>query len=603
MTFRPANLIPLALLFVAAARASTPAPVTEQYGTAPDGSVLNWIRYSPDPAIYGNGPYPVVVTIHGGGFTSNDPTSSPQQVTASQRCAANGYVALAIWYRLAPPGDTDAWKLPGQTAPAYAPLQYDDCEVAVLAARQSSFCNGQVAAMGGSAGGSHTTVLCADTHGSPTGPAWTANDRPLGGVDLSGAHEFDDWNSSSTNIGSFASIVTNFIPVSDTYPSAPSTTDLAKLIQYSPDSYITPDLRPILTVFSDNDNMPPDQQDDFTARCDSLGVTNYERVRVAGSGHAWANWDVVIPGTSETVGDRAMSWIAALFANPTPTPSPTQTPTPSPTPTPTPSPTPTPTPFNQPNSLLNISTRLQVRSGDGVLIGGFIVAGAAEKNVLIRALGPSLAGAGVPKVLGNPEVELYDSSGTLLAQNSDWTTLPPGTVPVDLQPTDPREAVINASLPAGNYTAVLRGEGGTTGVALCEVYDLSTTQSSVRNISTRGDVGLGDDVMIGGFIIGGTAPTKVIVRALGPSLTAAGISGALADPVLELHDSAGSLIFRNDNWRTDQEQEIIATTVPPTDDRESAIVATLQPGAYTAIVGGANNTAGVALVEVYALSP
>ena len=266
-------------------------------------------------------------------------------------------------------------------------------------------------------------------------------------------------------------------------------------------------------------------------------------------------------------------------------------------------PTPTPTPPAQPDSLLNISTRLQVRTGDGVLIGGFIVAGTAETNVLIRALGPSLAGRGVPQVLGNPEVELYDSNGTLLAQNSDWITLPPGTVPVDLQPTDPREAVINASLPAGSYTAIVRGEDGTTGVALCEAYDLSTTQSSVRNISTRGDVGLGDDVMIGGFIIGGTAPTRVLVRAIGPSLAADGISGALADPALELHDSTGALIFRNDNWRTDQEQQIIDTTIPPTDDRESAIVATLQPGAYTAIVGGANNTTGVALVEVYALSP
>jgi len=231
------------------------------------------------------------------------------------------------------------------------------------------------------------------------------------------------------------------------------------------------------------------------------------------------------------------------------------------------------------------------------------VAGDAAKNVLVRALGPSLAGAGVPKVLRNPQVELYNASGTLLAQNTDWTELPPGTVPLDLQPSDPKEAVINASLPGGNYTAVVRSEDDTTGVAVCEVYDLSPTQSSVRNISTRGDVGLADNVMIGGFIIGCTLPTRVIVRAIGPSLTAAGVTGALADPVLELHDGSGALIFRNDNWRTDQQQEIIDTTVPPTDDRESAIVATLLPGAYTAIVGGANSTTGVALVEVYALGP
>lgn len=109
--------------------------------------------------------------------------------------------------------------------------------------------------------------------------------------------------------------------------------------------------------------------------------------------------------------------------------------------------------------------------------------------------------------------------------------------------------------------------------------------------------------MIGGFIIGGDAPTKVIVRAIGPSLAAFGVTGVLGDPTMELHDSSGSLIFSNDNWRSDQEQEIIDTTIPPTDDKESAIVATLPPGAYTAIVRGANGTTGVALVEVYALSP
>ena len=126
--------------------------------------------------------------------------------------------------------------------------------------------------------------------------------------------------------------------------------------------------------------------------------------------------------------------------------------------------------------------------------------------------------------------------------------------------------------------------------------------SSGLNISTRGQVGSGDDVMIGGFIVGGTDPSKVIVRAIGPSLTAAGVAGALADPILELHNSDGSLIFQNDNWRSDQEAQIIASTVPPSNNNESAIVATLNPGAYTAIVRGAGDTTGVALVEVYALN-
>lgn len=296
-------------------------------------------------------------------------------------------------------------------------------------------------------------------------------------------------------------------------------------------------------------------------------------------------------------------------STPTPTPSPSSTPTSTPIPTPsptppdsTPSPTPTPTPA-QPDALLNISTRLQVRTGDSVLIGGFIVTGEGKKDVVVRALGPSLAGVGVPKVLRNPELELYDSSGALLDQNSDWTTLPPGTVPVEFQPSDPLEAAIVASLPAGAYTAVLRGEDETIGVALCELYDLSQDASSVRNISTRGEVGMADDVMIGGFIIGGTSPKKVIVRAIGPSLAAFGVEGQLDNPEVELHDGAGSLVFSNDDWRSDQEKAIIESGLPPSDDRESVILATLAPGAYTAIVRGIDGATGVALIEIYALDP
>jgi hypothetical protein len=237
------------------------------------------------------------------------------------------------------------------------------------------------------------------------------------------------------------------------------------------------------------------------------------------------------------------------------------------------------------------------------LIGGFIVKGDASKEIIIRALGPSLATQGVKRALTNPILELYDSTGALIEENDDWTSLPPGAVPLELQPANPAEAVIMTSLPPGSYTAVLRSFDGSTGNALCELYDLAPGNSSVRNISTRGQVGVGDDVMIGGFIIGGTAPTQVIVRAIGPSLVAAGVTGELTDPVLELHNSDGSLIFRNDNWRDDQEQQIIDTTIPPLDERESAIVANLRPGAYTAIVGGTNDSIGVALVEVYALGP
>ena len=155
------------------------------------------------------------------------------------------------------------------------------------------------------------------------------------------------------------------------------------------------------------------------------------------------------------------------------------------------------------------------------------------------------------------------------------------------------------TLDPGAYTAIVRGLNNTTGIALVEVYDLSAgVDSKLANISTRGFVQTGDNVMIGRLIIFSDTARNVIVRAIGPSLP---VTGALADPLLELHNGDGDLINSNDNWRSEQEAEIIATTVPPTNDKESAIVATLDPGSYTAIVRGVNNTTGVALVEVYDL--
>jgi len=235
------------------------------------------------------------------------------------------------------------------------------------------------------------------------------------------------------------------------------------------------------------------------------------------------------------------------------------------------------------------------------MIGGFIVSGESDKAIVLRAIGPSLVKAGVKGTLVDPLLELYGSDGTLIAQNDNWTSLPPESVPSGFEPADPNESLIAATLPPGTYTAVLRGVDGATGVALCEIYDLAPDSSSVRNISTRALVGTGDDVLIGGFIIGGEDPTKVMVRAIGPSLTGFGVAGALPDPILELHSADGSLIYENDDWRGDQEQQILDSALAPTDDREAAIIATLPPGNYTAIIRGRGNNAGVALVEVYNL--
>ena len=265
---------------------------------------------------------------------------------------------------------------------------------------------------------------------------------------------------------------------------------------------------------------------------------------------------------------------------------------------------------DMPNStgsrLANISTRLQVGVGDDVLIGGFIVRGSPAKRIMIRAIGPSLSSSGITNVLADPILELHDSTGAVVATNDNWgdNANQQEIIDTGIAPTSPKESVILARLPSDDngvaYTAVLRGAGNTTGVGLLEVYDLDRGLGSrVLNISTRGRVDVGENVMIGGLIVAGQASQKVIVRAIGPSLP---VAGKLADPTLELHDGNGGLLASNDNWRSDQEAEIIATTIPPSNDLESAIVATLPPANYTAIVRGVSNTTGVALVEVYALN-
>jgi hypothetical protein len=220
--------------------------------------------------------------------------------------------------------------------------------------------------------------------------------------------------------------------------------------------------------------------------------------------------------------------------------------------------------------------------------------------VVLRAIGPSLAAYGLPAVT-DPVLELHDSTGAILVTNDNWNSHRADVLATGLAPSDEHESVIVTTLAPGNYTAVLKGLNGATGTALFELYDVDPTNSTIANISTRSNVQTGDNVMIGGFIIGGDQPTKVIVRAIGPSLTQFGIGDALLDPVLELHDGSGTLVTQNDDWRSDQEQAITDSGLAPSDDRESAILTTLAPGGYTAIVRGKNNTTGVALVEVYNL--
>jgi len=254
--------------------------------------------------------------------------------------------------------------------------------------------------------------------------------------------------------------------------------------------------------------------------------------------------------------------------------------------------------------LLNISTRMKVLTGNSVLIGGFIIGGSGSKEVLLRALGPTLTQFGVTGVLADPTMELHNGTGTLLASNDNWKDTQQAAISATgLAPPNDLESAILSNLASGNYTAIVRGKNNTTGVALVEAYDLDqAVDTTLTNISTRGFVGTGQNVMIGGFI-SGNGLAKVIIRALGPTLSQFGVTNVLADPTLELHDGNGTLLASNDNWQDTQQAEIQASGFAPPNALESAIIATRPPGNSTAIVRGKNNTTGNALVEVYFLPP
>ncbi|MBA3830862.1 MAG: alpha/beta hydrolase [Chthoniobacterales bacterium] len=538
----------LALAFASNSPAAATA-ITQVYGTASDGTILHWVAHTPSTP----GPWPAVLIIHGGGFDAGTPTDSAESVICAQDLADAGYLALSIEYRLAPPG-----RLAGQVSSGRFPDQPNDIKVAVRAARSDSRCTGQVGSVGGSAGGAHTAF--AATTGTK------GDDRIDVGVSLSGAYDFTDF-SPNPDLATYTKKVINYVGVTSANTTALQAASAAWQVDQS--------ASPLLLINTVEDPMPYSQLPDMIAKLDTAGVTNYQAFSLPGHQHSFSYWP--------TVKDQALAFLAAGFAGVVPPP---------------PSPAPTPGALDA-RQLLNVSTRTRVENGDGVTVGGFIVTGANAKRVVLRGLGPSLAQSGLGATLSDPLLQLFDGNGILVESNDNWK--PPGSLTADLIPANTSESLLTAILPAGNYTAVLSGVGGGSGVALFELYDLDPKSSRVSNISTRGETGTGADVIIGGFIIGGTDSTKVIVRALGPSLGSLGLAGALQDPVLELHDSNGALLFSNDNWRSTQEQQIIDTTIPPTNDRESAIVATLAPGNYTAIVSGAGGSTGVGLVEVYDL--
>jgi hypothetical protein len=249
---------------------------------------------------------------------------------------------------------------------------------------------------------------------------------------------------------------------------------------------------------------------------------------------------------------------------------------------------------------------MRVQTGNNVGIGGFIITGSAPKHVLLRAIGPSLTQFGVPNVLADPVLELHGPGAFVTITNDNWRDTQEAAIQATgIPPTNDLESAIDATLNPGAYTALVRGKNNTSGVALVEVYDLSqAVLAKLANISTRAFVSTGENIVIGGFMLGShNGDDRIVVRGIGPSLTATGVANALADPTLELRDGNGALLVANNDWQDNPAQaaELTAAGLAPTNPLESGIAATLPPGLYTALLAGLNNGTGIGLVEVYDL--
>jgi hypothetical protein len=266
--------------------------------------------------------------------------------------------------------------------------------------------------------------------------------------------------------------------------------------------------------------------------------------------------------------------------------------------------------------LADISTRATLGGFETGLIGGFILYDFTLQNtpkkLLIRARGPSLVANGVSSALQNPTLTLYNQSGPV-AFNNDWRTTEVGNLirgpqqteieQSGLAPSDEREPAMIVNLPLGVYTAAVQAADANSGTALVEIYDVSAdSPTRLINISTRGMVGLNDDVLIGGFIVvgGNGSGGRMLLRAIGPSLLWS-VRSPLPDPVMEVYDTNGTRISMNDNWADVQRVDILATGIAPTNSKEAAVLVDLPPGAYTAIVRGKNSSFGTGLVEIYNL--
>jgi hypothetical protein len=406
------------------------------------------------------------------------------------------------------------------------PEQTDDVQLAIRTARADPRCNGLVYCVGGSAGGSHSAFMAA------TGTA--GDDMPdlvaILSCGVSNLFDSNLWPLVCNDTETCPSeAIANYLNIADSFPFPPSGADLATAQAASPVTYIHSGMPPMFILCSDKDSLGIPTSTgvsinsyntdgtigplevgtnglipklllagytESTSNVPEAGTFKKSVVPVPVHAHAFEYWNLPVDGVRghPTVATAVINWLQA--GPPTSNQASTQ-------------------------ELLNVSTRTQVLGGDSVLIGGFIVTGNIAKSVVLRALGPSLADLGVTGVLANPTLELYDSTGALMQQNDNWSSpLPANVVAAGLTPKYPAESLIAATLRPGSYTAVLQGASGSTGVGLFELYDLDPAHSRVSNLSTRGQAASGNQAMIGGLIIGGTQPTEILLRALGPSLTA-----------------------------------------------------------------------------------
>ena len=317
---------------------------------------------------------------------------------------------------------------------------------------------------------------------------------------------------------------------------------------------------------------------------------------VSGQGSRQGRRDIALGGTQFVVHDSAF---AAPAAPPAPTPYPPPFVAPGATPVPTP----------PARTLANIATRVDVQGGQNDGIAGFIKRNAAPKRVLIRAVGPSIA---VNGALQDPILKVFDAAGTQIATNDNWRGTQQAAITASgLAPTNDKESavIVNLTSTAGQstYTAILSGAAGSSGIGVIEVYDLEAESfADLGNVATRGLVGSGDKVLIGGLIVRDVSftnqPQNIVVRGIGPSLSGAGVSNALQDPFIELHDTQGALVVSNDDWGSSPDAGALTISgLAPTNPKESAILKNLAPGAYTVVLSGMNGGTGVGSVEAYNL--